>query len=118
MARADRLQVTVTVEMTIALDFLAARTGHTRAAQATLMLRQALDRTIKSAAVQETYRRHVATRSQAAWLTDQGNERAVDGNLLEEMAKTLEATLDVEEGKPNAGAAASALESGFVGRFR
>ena len=57
MARADRLQVTVTVEMTIALDFLAARTGHTRAAQATLMLRQALDRTIKSAAVQEHMRK-------------------------------------------------------------
>ena len=96
MSRSLRLQVTVTEEMTIALDLLADRTGHSRSAQAALMLRQALDRTIKSEAVQRRYRDHVARRSAAMWAEDQAVERAVDGNLLEECSKTLEAQIDVE----------------------
>jgi len=52
MARQTRIQVTVSPEMTMALEVLSERTGLSTAAQAMVLLRQALDRTIGTAQVQ------------------------------------------------------------------
>lgn len=78
MARSDRIQVTVSPAMTVALGMLAERNDLTVSAQATLTLRQALDRTMNSLECQRRLREHTAQRNHATWQMDQVNDRAVE----------------------------------------
>lgn len=78
MARSDRVQVTVSPAMTVALGMLAERNGLTVSAQATLTLRQALDRTMNSVECQRRLRQHTAQRNHATWVQDQVTDRAVE----------------------------------------
>jgi len=78
MARSDRIQVTVSPAMTVALGMLAERNGLTMSAQATLTLRQALDRTMGSVECQRRLRQHTAQRNHATWVADQVADRAVE----------------------------------------
>jgi len=78
MARSDRIQVTVSPAMTVALGILAERSGLTMSAQATLVLRQALDRTMNSAEAVRRLRMHTAQRNHATWAQDMVADRAVE----------------------------------------
>jgi hypothetical protein len=78
MARQTRIQVTVSPEMSLALDVLAQRTGLSVSAQAMVILRQGLERTMQSAAVQSRRRAQVASRTAADWRSDQGTETMVE----------------------------------------
>lgn len=78
MHRRDRVAVTVSPAMRLALEHLAQRNSLTISAEATLLLRQALDRTIASAPVQAALKQHNAQRS---WANAQGDavvEHAVE----------------------------------------
>jgi hypothetical protein len=66
----SRLNLTVSHQMRVALEVLAARTGLGVATQATMMLRQALDRTITTPEVQRRMASHNAQRNHAAWLEE------------------------------------------------
>jgi hypothetical protein len=82
--------------MTVALSMLADRNTLTLSAQATLTLRQALDRTMQSAECQRRLREHTAQRNHATWMTDTTTDRAVE--LIYEQAKagTDEAAVQME----------------------
>lgn len=99
MARSDRIQVTVSPAMTVALGMLADRNALTLSAQATLTLRQALDRTMGSAECQRRLRQHTAQRNHATWVQDQVTDRAVE--VLREQAegRSDEDPLQVEGSK-------------------
>lgn len=66
--------VTVSREMTIALEVLAAKSGLAVSTQAMVILRQGLDRTIQSDAVQVRLKQEQAFRSRDEWLIDQSTE--------------------------------------------
>jgi hypothetical protein len=70
MARQTRIQVTVSPEMSLALEVLGERTGLSVAAQAMVILRQGLERTMGSATVQARRRAQVAQRTAADWSSD------------------------------------------------
>lgn len=100
MARSDRIQVTVSPAMTVALSMLAERNGITVSAQATLTMRQALDRTMNSVEAQRRLRQHKAQRNHATWMQDQTADRAVEV-LCEETARRAAETaiqMEVEQG--------------------
>lgn len=78
MARSDRIQVTISPAMHCALSMLAERNAVTLSAQATLTLRQGLDRTISTAECQRRLRQHTAQRNHATWQQDQVADRAVE----------------------------------------
>lgn len=78
MARSDRIQVTVSPAMHCALSMLADRNSITISAQATLTLRQALDRTMGSVECQRRLRQHTAQRNHATWVQDTTVDRAVE----------------------------------------
>jgi len=78
MARSDRVQMTVSPAMMVALGMLAERNGLTISAQATLSMRQALERTIGSAECQRRLRQHTAQRNRGTWERDQMADRAVE----------------------------------------
>lgn len=96
MARSDRVQVTVSPAMHCALGMLAERNAITISAQATLTLRQALDRTINSIECQRRLRQHTAQRNHATWQQDQMSDRAVEVLCEEEARRTATATAEVE----------------------
>jgi hypothetical protein len=96
MARSDRIQVTVSPAMTVALAMLAERNGLTVSAQATLTLRQALDRTMASSEGQRRLRAHTAQRSHATWAQDVVADRAVERMHEEASARAAEAAAEVE----------------------
>jgi len=79
--RTNRLNLTVSHEMTVALEFLAAKSGLALATQAMVSLRQALDRTIASEAVQLRIRQDAAFRTRDQWLTDTQTETYVNNAL-------------------------------------
>lgn len=97
MARSDRIQVTVSPAMTVALQMLADRNTLTLSAQATLTLRQALDRTMNSAECQRRLRAHTAQRNHATWVQDQVSDRAVEV-LHEQAAARANETASALEG--------------------
>ena len=78
MARQDRLQVTVSPEMSVALGLLAERTGLQVSTQAMVLLRQALDRTIHSAECEERLRQRRADQTAAQWREDAAAARFVE----------------------------------------
>jgi len=96
MARSDRIQVTVSPAMTVALGMLADRNGITVSAQATLTLRQALDRTMNSAECQRRLRQHTAQRNHATWAQDVVADRAVERIHEEVAARAVEVAAEVE----------------------
>lgn len=97
MARSDRIQVTVSPAMYCALGILAERQGVTLSAQATVTLRQALDRTMASKECQERLRQHVAQRNHATWVRDQVADRAVE-NAYQEAGRWSDALAAAMEG--------------------
>lgn len=96
MARSDRIQVTVSPAMTVALGLLAERNGLTVSAQATLTLRQALDRTINSVEATRRLRQHTAHRSHATWAQDSVADRAVERIHEEASARAAEIAAELE----------------------
>jgi hypothetical protein len=79
--RSNRIHVTVSTEMTIALDILAAKSGLSLATQAMVVLRQGLDRTIQSDAAQLRIKQEAAFRTRDQWLQDTMTERFVENAL-------------------------------------
>jgi hypothetical protein len=73
-----RIGITVTREMRVALEVLAARTGLAVTTQAMVLLRQALDRTMASDAVQIRLKQERAFRTREDWLLDQQTETYVE----------------------------------------
>jgi hypothetical protein len=67
MPRHNRIAVTVSEGMRVALDVLAERNGLPLSTQAMVLLRQSLDRTMSSDAVQSRLARHRAERTAAEW---------------------------------------------------
>ena len=63
--------VTVSREMTIALEVLCMKSGLAPSTQAMVILRQGLDRTIQSDAVQIRLKQEEAFRTRDEWLGDQ-----------------------------------------------
>lgn len=80
--RATRVNVTVSREMTVALEVLAAKSGLTVTTQAMVLLRQALDRTIASEAVQIRVKQEEAFRTRDQWLEDQSTGAYVHNAVL------------------------------------
>lgn len=74
----NRVQATLTTTMRLALEVLAERNGIGVSTQATILLRQALDRTIESAEVQKRYKQHMIQRTHAGWQYDQTTDYAVE----------------------------------------
>jgi hypothetical protein len=64
--------------MSLALDSLAERNGVQSATQATMLLRQALDRTMESKEVQQRYAAHLRQRTTAQWREDQTTDHAIE----------------------------------------
>jgi len=96
MARSDRIQVTVSPAMTVALGMLAERNSLTVSAQATLTLRQALDRTMNSAECVRRLRQHTAQRNHATWAQDLVADRAVEMINEEATARAAETAAAME----------------------
>lgn len=74
----NRVQVTLTVPMRMALEHLARRHGDTRSGMATTLLRQALDRTIQSKEVQDNYAQHLRGRTVAQWQEETTTNHAIE----------------------------------------
>ena len=89
--RSRRVAVTVTREMTIALDVLCSKSGLTHSTQAMVLLRQSLDRTIESAAVQMRLSQEKAFRTRDQWLQDQGDETYLTNALAVNEGAALDA---------------------------
>lgn len=96
MARSDRVQVIVSPAMYCALGILAERNAITISAQATLTLRQALDRTLNSVECQRRLRQHTAQRNHATWQQDQMSDRAVEVLCEEEARRAAQTAVEVE----------------------
>lgn len=79
--RSSRLNLTVSHEMTVALEVLSAKTGLQLATQAMVLLRQALDRTIASEPVQLRIRQDAAFRTRDQWLQDTQTDTYVHNAL-------------------------------------
>lgn len=75
--RSNRLNLTIDHSMMVALEFQAARSGLALATQAMVVLRQALDRTIQSEAVQLRIKQDEAFRTRDQWLSDRQSETYV-----------------------------------------
>jgi hypothetical protein len=88
--RATRLSLTVSREMTIALEILASKTNLGITTQAMVLLRQALDRTISSEAVQYRVKQDRAFQTRDEWLADTTTDTFVANALLEAGGKTDE----------------------------
>ena len=89
--RATRINLTVSLEMTIALEALAAKSGLSLTTQAMVMLRQALDRTIQSEAVQIRIKQEEAFRTRDQWLADQSTGAFVHNAVLTAEEKLADA---------------------------
>jgi len=85
--RATRLSLTVSREMTIALEVLCAKSNLGLSTQAMVLLRQALDRTISSDAVQLRVRQDRAFQTVDEWLADTTTDTFVANALLEAEGK-------------------------------
>lgn len=87
MARSDRVHVTVSPAMSIALEVLAARNGVTVSAQATMSLRAALARTIDTPEVQKRMAARRAQWTHAQWLEDSTTGYVVEREYAEAIAR-------------------------------
>lgn len=78
LQRRDRVGVTLSPAMRIALDHLASRHGTGTAQEASILLRQALSRTIETPEVQRQLREHKAARTAAQWRDEEQVDHAVE----------------------------------------
>lgn len=78
LLRRDRVSVTLSPAMRLALEHLAARHGTPFAQEATIMLRQALARTIETPDVQRKVREHKAARTAAEWRDEEQVDHAIE----------------------------------------
>lgn len=74
----NRLQLTLSTDMRIAIEHLARERSIPVSSVATMLLRGALDRTINSAAVQQQIKQHVAQRTRAEWEVDTTSNHAIE----------------------------------------
>lgn len=81
MRRSDRVAVTLSPAMRIALDLLAERSGLAASTQGMVLMRAALDRTIHSAECQERIRKARANFTVADRVYDATSDRLVENNL-------------------------------------
>jgi hypothetical protein len=81
MRRSYRLGVTVSHEMTVALEILCAKSGLAMTTQAMVILRQGLDRTIQTDACQLRIRQDAAFRTRDQWLQDTQTDTFVSNAL-------------------------------------
>jgi hypothetical protein len=81
--------------MYCALTILAERSTLTLSAQTTLVLRQALDRTMSSMECQRRLRQHTAQRTHATWVQDTMADRAVERMHEEAATWAIEDTVEV-----------------------
>lgn len=79
--RSARLSVTVSHEMTVALEILSAKSGLGLSTQAMVILRQGLDRTIQTDAAQLRIKQDAAFRTRDQWLQDTQVETFVSNAL-------------------------------------
>lgn len=77
----ERVNVTINRDMRVALEVLAAKSNLGFATQAMVMLRQALDRTIQSDAVQLRIKQEETFRTRDEWLRDQTTNTFVTNAL-------------------------------------
>lgn len=110
MARSTRIQVTLSFPMTVALEVLALRNGHTPSGQAAVSLRAALARTMETEEVQKRVRAHNARRDRATWLADTVTEHAVEVGYAEDQAR------EARIGRSGGAAAASVQEAALAGQ--
>jgi len=89
--RATRINLTVSLEMTVALEILASKSGLSLTTQAMVLLRQALDRTISSEAAQIRIRQEEAFRTRDQWLADQSTGAYVHNAVLTAEEKLADA---------------------------
>ncbi len=101
MAARDRVQVTVSLPMRVALAILAQRNGITMTTQAAMLLRQALDRTIGSEAGQREISRARLYQDVSAWRAERQIDRAVEVEYARQIARGGLATFTDEA--PNTG---------------
>ena len=85
----NRVQVTVSPAMRVALGMLAEKTGLPIATQATVILRQALDRTINSHEGRERLREQQAHQTARDWSDDRSTETFVE-NVTREAGRIFE----------------------------
>lgn len=109
MARQTRVQVTVSPEMSVALEVLAGRTGLSVSAQAMVLLRQALDRTIGTEVVQRRLRAQRAQRTAADWRSDTGTTHMVETVYGQMGPATREEEAHLDAWKAPAGRKTAAL---------
>ena len=77
----DRVTVTLSLPMRLALEHLAARHGLATATEATMILRQGLDRTINTDALMEKVREHKAQRTAEQWRDEVQIDHAVEATF-------------------------------------
>jgi len=87
----NRVQVTVSPAMRVALTMLAEKTGLPMATQATVILRQALDRTINSAEGVARLREQQAHQTARDWSDDRSTETFVE-NVTREAGRAINGT--------------------------
>lgn len=92
MARSNRISVTVSPSMTVALELLAERSGLPLASQALAVLRAALDRTIHSAEAQDRIRALRADSTARYRLDELADEHTAD----EALRRSASAQTEVE----------------------
>lgn len=76
--RSDRISVTLSPAMRIALIHLATRHGTGAAQEASILLRQALSRTIETPEVQRQVREHKAQRTAAQWRDEEQMDHVIE----------------------------------------
>ena len=86
-----RLNLTVNREMRVALEALSSKTGLAVTTQAMVVLRQALDRTIASEAVQLRIRQDAAFRTRDQWLLDTQTDAFVHNAIAAAEENTADA---------------------------
>ena len=102
--RTDRVTATVPTAVMVALDHLCYKTGLSRSAQAMVLLRQALDRTMGSAEVREKIKRAEAFRNAREWARDQADVAAqLDSVAAAATARAIEEACGVKEETGGAG---------------
>lgn len=74
----NRMMLSLTTPMRIALTVLSEKSGLPPTTQATMLLRQALHQTLNSQEVQRRVAQHNAQRNHATWVTDRVTEHAVE----------------------------------------
>lgn len=93
MGKRLRVQVTVSYPMIVAMGLLADRNGVPLAQQATMSLRQALERTMESAECKRRVAEHNANRTAAEWRAEVSEEHLIERGMAV-VRKVMEGKFD------------------------